>query len=148
MAAGVDTVVAVPTSLVDPAADTNFVSIPRFALYRGNCDDFSNAGATGRAGGVGAAAVQGIQSNYGFACQGMRLPVSGQGLYSVNAKLNYSYGTGSRIAIGAARSQTLTRIFDYFSLYNGTDLEGRKLASNVLTANWTQNLSRSTERAM
>jgi hypothetical protein len=148
VAAGVDTVVAVPSSLADPAADTTFVSIPRFALYRGNCDDFSNAGATGRAGGVGAAAVQGIQSNYGLACQGMRLPISGQGFYSANAKLNYSYGTGSRIAVGAARSQTLTRIFDYFSLYNGTDLEGRKLASNFVTLNWTQNLSRSSERAL
>ncbi|HEX5963464.1 MAG TPA: carboxypeptidase regulatory-like domain-containing protein [Gemmatimonadales bacterium] len=148
VAAGLDTTVAVPTSLTDPTADTTFVSIPRFALYRGDCDAFSNAGATGRAGGVGAAAVEGIQSNYGFDCQGIRLPVSGQGFYSVTGKLNYSYGTGSRIALSALRSQTLTRIFDYFSLYNGTDLEGRKLASNYLTLNWTQNLSRSSERAL
>ena len=148
VAAGLDTTVAVPTSLTDPTADTTFVNIPRFALYRGDCDEFSNAGATGRAGGVGAAAVEGIQSNYGFDCQGIRLPVSGQGFYSVTGKLNYSYGTGSRIALSALRSQTLTRIFDYFSLYNGTDLEGRKLASNYLTLNWTQNLSRSSERAL
>jgi hypothetical protein len=148
VAAGLDTTVAVPTSLSDPTADTTFVSIPRFALYRGDCDEFSNAGATGRAGGVGAAAVEGIQSNYGFDCQGIRLPVSGQGFYSVTGKLNYSYGTGSRISLSALRSQTLTRIFDYFSLYNGTDLEGRRLASNYLTLNWTQNLSRSSERAL
>jgi outer membrane receptor for ferrienterochelin and colicin len=147
VAAGVDTVVAVPSSLTDPAADTTYVSIPRFALYRGDCGDYENAGAAGLSG-PGAAAIQGIRDNYGFSCQGIRLPASSAGLYSLTGKLNYSYGTGSRIAFGVLRSRNQRRLFDYFSLYNATDMEGRQQNSNYFTLNWTQNLTRSTERAL
>jgi outer membrane receptor for ferrienterochelin and colicin len=147
VAAGVDTVVAVPSTINDPTADTTYVSIPRFALYRGNCDDYSSAGAAGVSG-PGAAAIQGIRDNYGYSCQGIRLPASAQGFYSLSGKLNYSYGTGSRISFGALRSQTQARVYDHFALYNSVDLEGRRQRSTYLTLNWTQNLTRSTERAL
>jgi carboxypeptidase family protein/TonB-dependent receptor-like protein len=145
--AGLDTVVAVPSSLTDPTADTTYVNVPRFALYRGDCGDYKNAGAAGL-NGPGAAAIQDIRDNYGFSCQGIRLPASPQGFYSLTGKLNYTYGNGSRISFAALRSQTQTRLFDYFSLYNSVDLEGRRQTSNYFNLNWTQNLTRSSERAL
>jgi hypothetical protein len=147
VAAGVDTTVAVPSAIGDPTADTTYVDIPKFALYRGDCSDYENAGSDGLSG-PGANAIQGIRENYGFSCQGIRLPASSQGFYSASAKLNYSYGTGSRVSLSGLRSQTNARTFDYFRIYNGTNLEGRQTSSNYLTLNWTQNLSRSSERAL
>ena len=147
VAAGIDTTVGVPTAIGDPTADTTYVDIPRFALYRGDCGDYENSGADGLTG-PGANAIQGIRSNYGLDCQGIRLPASAQGFYSFSGKLNYSYGTGSRVSLTGLRSQTNGRAFDYFRLYNGIDLEGRQTSSNYLTLNWTQNLTRSSERAL
>jgi outer membrane receptor for ferrienterochelin and colicin len=147
VAAGLDTTVKVPSAINDPTADTTFVDIPRFALFRGECGDYENSGEAG-INGPGAGAIQGIRENYGFSCQGIRLPVSAQGFYSVSGKLNYTYGTGSRISLSGLRSRTNARVFDEFALYNGVDLEGRRTGSNYLTLNWTQNLSRSSERAL
>jgi Carboxypeptidase regulatory-like domain/TonB-dependent Receptor Plug Domain len=145
--AGIDTIVAVPSSFSSPTADTSYVAVQKFAVFRGDCSQFANAGSAGLSG-AGAAAIQGIQGNYGLSCRGVRLPYSGQGTYQLAGKLNYSYGTGSRVAFSALRSQVNTRLFDYFAVANPLDELGRRLTNNVFTLNWTQNLSKSSERAL
>ncbi|HXG44905.1 MAG TPA: TonB-dependent receptor [Gemmatimonadales bacterium] len=132
--AGVDTTVAVPSG-----NDTTFVDVSRFAIFRGECDEHKNS------------VNPGIRNNYGLDCRGARNPASNNTSYRVNGKLQYTYGTGSRIALSAYRSQNQNRIFDntaYLNLYNPQALTATWSANNVVTLNWTQNLSKTAERAL
>ncbi|HEU4681466.1 MAG TPA: TonB-dependent receptor [Gemmatimonadales bacterium] len=142
---GIDTVVAVPTVAGDPTADTNFVQIREFALVTGDCSNFE--GSTN----------PDIANNYGVECQGARLPQTPRSSYQASAKLNYSYGTGSRLSLSLLRSQFQGRltgsdlswsIFEYPRLTNPTNQFGFRNWSNNVTLNWTQNLSKSAERAL
>jgi hypothetical protein len=145
--AGVDTVVAVPTALGDPTSDTTMVPVYNYAAYRGDCDDFSGS------------ADPGIASNYGVDCQGARTPYSARSTYQLNGKLNYTFGTGSRISFSALASQFQGRNFvqnrattgaalAYANLYNPQALTAFRQWSRVFTLNWTQQLTKSTERAL
>ena len=144
--AGIDTTVAVPTALNDPSADTSYVDVYNYAISRGDCDTFQ--GSTNAD----------IANNYGVDCQGIRVPWSGRSTYQLTGKLNYTYGTGSRISLTALRSQFQGRTFTendlggstltYGQLYAPQNLRGFRNWSNVVTLNWTQNLTRSTERAL
>jgi hypothetical protein len=146
--AGIDTTVAVPTSPGSATSDTTYVDVLNWAVSRGKCDRFANAGDAGLAANRGTDKVQAIRDNYGLGCRGVRLPVNSQGFYSANAKVNYSYGTGSRLSLTGVRSQTQARLFDYLAIANPVDLLGRQLRNNYVTLNWTQNLSKSSERAL
>ena len=145
--AGIDTVVAVPTAAGDPTADTTMVPVYNYAAYRGDCDDFSGS------------ADPEIAANYGVDCQGGRTPYSARSRYSLTGKLNYTFGTGSRVAFTALASQfqgrTFTqnrdltgRILTYQNLYNPQALVAFQQQSRVFTLSWTQNLSKSAERAL
>ena len=145
--AGIDTTVAVPSALNDPTADTTLVDVYNYAVYRGECSDFESSQNTE------------IASNYGVDCRGIRVPSSARSTYTLNGKLNYSFGTGSRISFTALASQFQGRSFrenldvpgrflHYGSLYNPQNLPGFRNWSRVFTLNWTQNLTRSTERAL
>ena len=145
--AGVDTVLAVPSALGDPTSDTTMVPVYNYAAYRGDCDDFA-----------GSADAE-IASNYGVDCQGGRTPYSGRSTYQVNGKLNYTFGTGSRISFSGLASQfqgrtfsqnrdLTNRVLTYQNLYNPQALVAFQNQSRVFTLNWTQNLSKSTERAL
>src|SRR5688500_4820897 len=79
--AGIDTVVAVPSVVDDPTADTTLVPVYNYAAYRGDCDDFAGS------------ADPEIAANYGVECQGARTPYSARSTYQVNGKLNYTFGT-------------------------------------------------------
>ncbi|MGH7509479.1 MAG: TonB-dependent receptor [Gemmatimonadales bacterium] len=145
--AGLDTTVAVPSALNDPTADTSMVDVYNYAIYRGECDDFESS------------TNPDIASNYGVDCRGIRVPWSARSTYQITGKLNYSFGTGSRVSLTALTSQfqgrsfienadVVGRILTYGDLYNPQDLDGFRNTSNMLTLNWTQNLTRSTERAL
>jgi hypothetical protein len=145
--AGVDTTLAVPSALNDPSADTTTVNVYKYAIARGNCDEF--AGSTN----------PDIANNYGVSCRGIRVPWSGRSTYQLTGKLNYSFGTGSRISLTGLTSQFQGRAFrenldvpgrllTYGVLYDPANLNGFRNSSNVFTLNWTQNLTRSTERAL
>jgi hypothetical protein len=123
------------------------VPVYNYAISRGNCDTFANS------------TDPGIASNYGVDCRGIRVPWSGRSTYQLTGKLNYTFGTGSRVAFTALRSQFQGRTFTenlaipgtyltYGALYAPQNLRGFRNYSNVFTLNWTQNLSRSTERAL
>jgi hypothetical protein len=93
VAAGVDSVMKVPTVVGNPAADTNVVIFPNFAAYRGDCGQFSGSKNSG------------IASNYGIGCQGTRNPNSENSNWQTNAKVSYSYGSGSRVSVTGIASQ-------------------------------------------
>jgi hypothetical protein len=145
--AGIDTTVAVPSALNDPTADTSYVDVHNYAIYRGECDEFRNS------------ANSDIANNYGVDCRGIRVPSSARSTYQLTGKLNYSFGTGSRISLTALTSQfqgrsftqnadVVGRLLSYGALYNPQDLVGFRDINHLLTLNWTQNLTRSTERAL
>jgi outer membrane receptor for ferrienterochelin and colicin len=143
--AGIDTVVAVPTALDDPTADTAFVPLRSFARVTGDCSSFSSS------------VNSGIANNYGVDCDGARLPQTPRSSYQASAKLNYSYGTGSRVSVTGLRSQFQGRLTgsdlfwatsEYYRLTNPTNQFGFRNWSDFATVNWTQNLSKSSERAL
>jgi outer membrane receptor for ferrienterochelin and colicin len=145
--AGIDTTVSVPVSPGSATSDTTYIDVLKWAAYRGNCDEFSSSGSAGLTG-PGASAIAGIRDNYGVSCRGIRLPSNSQGYYSANAKLNYTYGSGSRLSLTGVRSRTQARLFDYLAIANPIDEIGRNLTNSYVTLNWTQNLTKSTERAL
>ena len=145
--AGIDTTVAVPSALNDPSADTTMVNVYNYAISRGNCGEFASS------------SNPDIANNYGVSCRGVRVPWSARSTYQLTGKLNYSFGTGSRISLTGLTSQFQGRAFrenldipgrllTYGVLYDPANLNGFRNTSNVLTLNWTQNLTRSTERAL
>jgi outer membrane receptor for ferrienterochelin and colicin len=143
--AGIDTVVKVPSAVGDPTADTSLVAVRSFARVTGDCSSFSGS------------VNPGIASNYGIGCEGARLPQTARSSYQGSAKLNYSYGTGSRISVTGLRSQFQGRLTgsdlfwttsEYYRLTNPTNQFGFRNWSDFATVNWTQNLSKSAERAL
>jgi len=142
---GIDTVVKVPSTVGDPTADTTLVPVRSFARVTGDCSSFSSS------------VNPGIASNYGIDCEGARLPQTARSSYQGSAKLNYSYGTGSRISVTGLRSQNEGRLSvsdlfwataEYYRLTNPTNQFGFRNWSDFATVNWTQNLSKSAERAL
>jgi hypothetical protein len=136
VSAGVDTTVTVPSAANDPLADTTYVPVYNLSMYRGNCDAFASS------------TNDGIRTNYGYPCQGIRTPLSATSTYDLQGKLNYTFGNSSRLTLSYLGNQNQGRIFEYAQLYNPTALSGFRRWSNILTLNWTQNLQRSAERAL
>jgi hypothetical protein len=136
--AGVDTTVAVVTGT---PGDTTMVDVLNFAEYTGQCNEFQNS------------TDRGIRSNYGFGCQGARIPASAVSNYRVQGRLQYTFGTGNRLALSVLRSQAQNRIFNgatsnYGNLFNPQALAGAYTGNNVATLSWTQNLSKQADRAL
>ena len=135
VAAGLDTTVAVPSDAT-PTADTTYVNVHRLAVSRGRCDQFS------------ASPNEGIRTNYGLPCAGIRTPGTPLSTYELQAKLSYTYGEGSRLSLGHLRSQTQERSFDHAQVYNPTSVFADRKWSGVTTLTWAQTLSRTAERAV
>jgi hypothetical protein len=133
---GVDTTVVVPSDPGSPKSDTTYVSVMKLAAYRGSCSAFQHS------------ANPGIRDNYGLPCQGIRLPASANSSYRLQGKLSYTYGNGSRLALSGYGTQTQRRLFDYDHLYDPQNLGGSRNWGNAFTLNWTQNLTRSADRAL
>lgn len=130
-ALGIDSVFAMPTSS-SATADTLFVPVYTYALSRGSCDSPW----------VKNAADPDIRNNYGYDCRGNLGGGGGiSSSTSISSKLNYSFGSGSRMSVTYLASRGLTR--------GGRSLDntfGTTNTNQVLTANWNQVLSRSASR--
>jgi outer membrane receptor for ferrienterochelin and colicin len=161
--AGVDTVVNQLSVLDDPAtaederltADTTRVPVYNYAISRGKCDAFADAGADGLAGGDAPTvqSINNIRNNYGLDCNGVRMPATAKTLYQASGKLNYSYGTGSRVSLSLATSRNHGHTFPFIVSYmNNLALpssdRGFLNRNYFATLGWTQNLSKSSERAL
>ena len=80
---------------------------------------------------------------------GSRLPWAWSNNYTVDGKLQYTFGSGSRISLTA--HQTRSAGINYpgrANMYNPSSQYGRWDLSNALILNWAQNLFQSTERAL
>lgn len=143
-AVGTDTVVSVPSSLTSTTADTAYVAVQQFAVYTGKCDEtMSYAGIN-----IQNSSNSDIANNYGQDCQGIRLPGTANSAYQLQGKLNYTYGSGSRIFLSAMASQGQGRNFTYANLYNPQQIFGNTAQNQVYTLGWTQNLAKSSSRAL
>lgn len=136
--AGEDTDVGpLPVAFDSAGTPTEFATPRQFAVYTGDCDNFANS------------ANAGIADNYGENCNGARTPFNSGSAYQLSANINYSYGNGSRLRLSALSSQNQGRNFS-----NGLNLNvlgatnGTRVENQVFTVNWTQNLTRSTDRAL
>jgi hypothetical protein len=132
VAVGVDTTFAIPTSS-SATADTLFLPVYNYALYQGDCDAFYAGGSSN----------PDIASNYGYDCQGNRGGADTDSNVQLTSKLNYSFGSGSRISLSYLGSRRLQRG------QTGSDGTGGITdASQVVTLNWNQVLSKSSSRAL
>lgn len=142
--AGTDTVVAVPDTKNSEYSDTSYVQIQQYAVFTGKCDQtMTYAGIN-----IQNSTNPDIANNYGVSCQGIRLPGTANSAYQVQGKLNYTYGSGSRVFLSANASQAQGRIFTYANLYNPQDIFGSTGNNQVYTLGWTQNLAKSSARAL
>ena len=129
--AGVDTTVAV----ID-GNDTTNVDVSKFAVFTGTCSEFKNS------------VNKGIRDNYGLDCEGARIPFTATSSYRAQAKVQYTFGTGNRVAASYLRNNSQDRDFGYAQVTNPQNLFANWNANNVATLNWTQNLSKSASRAL
>jgi len=142
--AGTDTVVAVPSAVGSAYADTTYVTVDQFAVYTGKCDEtMTYAGIN-----IKNSSNPDIANNYGQDCQGIHLPGTANSNYALQGKLNYTYGAGSRIFLSANASQAQGRNFTYANLYNPQQIFGNTGNNEVYTLGWTQNLAKSSARAL
>jgi len=123
------------TAVVD-GNDTTQVPISRFAVFTGTCDEFKSS------------TDKGIRDNYGLKCQGARIPFTASSSYRAQAKLQYTFGTGNRVAASYLRSNFQDRDFNYQNSTNPQALFANWNVNNVAILNWTQNLSKSADRAL
>ncbi|MEO5800858.1 MAG: TonB-dependent receptor [Gemmatimonadales bacterium] len=130
---GVDTTFAVPNLRNSPTSDTTMVSVYKYAMFRGECDNAI----------VANAADPDMRNNYGYDCHANRNPYSPTTNLQFTSKLNYSFGQGSRLALSFLTNSNQTRG------QRGADLTvGTLLRNNVATLNWTQTLSKNASRAI
>ena len=104
--AGIDTTVAVPSRLGDPAADTTLVPVYDFAVGRGQCGQFAGS------------ANPGIADNFGVKCGGGRTPQSAASAYQWLASARLPIGRAGGLEFIGFNTQDQQRDFNYPSLYN------------------------------
>jgi hypothetical protein len=131
---GTDTTVAVPSVIGSPNADTTFYDVQQYAIARGECDTFSESSNSD------------ISDNYGVDCQGVRFPGSASTVYQTTAKLNYTFGSGNRVFLSWQGSRNHGRNGGGFN--NPQNITGFRIKNNNFTLGWTQNLSKSADRAL
>jgi hypothetical protein len=135
--AGVDTTVAVPSAVGSSFADTTYVPVEKFAIYRGDCSQFSSSPNAGIAG------------NYGDKCYGSWYPRTATSDYQLSGKLRYTFGTGNQLQFSINRSQNQGRSgYDAGDMMLPVNQTGFLNQDNVFTLNWTQNLSKSADKAL
>jgi Carboxypeptidase regulatory-like domain/TonB-dependent Receptor Plug Domain len=158
--AGIDTVINQVSILEDDpntifderlSADTTAIPVYNYAVSRGQCDEFADAGEAGVEGTDGAK-IQAIRDNFGFDCNGVRMPATARTTYSASGKLNYTYGSGSRVSLSLAQSRfhghSAQFPISYLNTLSTGMLRGFSNRNRLATLNWTQNLSKSAERAL
>ena len=80
---------------------------------------------------------------------GSRRPLSWDNDYALDAKLQYTFGSGSRVSFTFHRTMTQGIYWPgRRNLYNTASHYGYWNGSNAYIVNWTQNLSQSAERAL
>jgi hypothetical protein len=129
------------TTVVDNLADgsTRVVDVPRFVQYSGDCSPTDLNG-------DGTITPNSIEDNYGFSCEGRRLPYNWTTNATGQAKLQYTYGMGSRVSGTLLYSQDQTH--NWNTGFNYNLFSGSRNWSNGFIVNWTQQVFREAEREL
>lgn len=125
--AGVDTTLAVPSAYGNPAADTTYVRVANWAVYRGDCSEFSHS------------PDPGVASNYGVACQGDRIPMSASTSARYQLRLDATPDARTELWLSAVGGRDQARIFDYNLIQDAQAMTAFVNDSRV----WTLGLGRS-----
>jgi len=119
--AGVDTSVTIESNT---PGDSIVLDVPNFAQFSGSCD---------------------AAANFGAECQGRRLPYDWQTEWMGNAKLTYTYGQGSRVAVSGLWDQDQNRNYPGGQIFNPAAYSGTRNNSRVFILNWVQQVFRTAE---
>jgi len=128
---GVDTTVTELVVVSDEATrtvdtvGTRSVAVPRYLQWGSACEAAANGG---------------------YPCQGVRRPYNWSTTGTAQAKLQYTYGGGSRIAATYLRSREQGRGWAWNTAFAPGLTRGRRLDSREVALNWTQQVLRGTER--
>jgi hypothetical protein len=79
---------------------------------------------------------------------GMRRPDNWNNTWTIDAKVQYTYGTGSRLSATYHRTRTQGLNWRGGNIFNPMAQSGFRNNSTALILNWAQNLARSSERAL
>jgi hypothetical protein len=134
--AGTDTVLT--TAAAGSVNDSADVVIPRIVQYGGECTPTDLNG-------NGSIDAGTVEDNFGLACQGRRRPWDWATDLRANAKLNYTYGGGSRISVSG-----ITNVFQQMFPAN-LQIEtagGRRFTSDLAVLNWVQQVFRGADREL
>jgi len=134
-AVGIDTTFTLPKTFGNVRSDSILVPVYKYAVIAGECENFDF---------VQNAALQAMRDNYGEDCVSNQARNGGVNTqYQSNAKLNYSFGAGSRISASFLMSGSQAR---------NRKADGRTAGSNnwtnVATLNWNQVLTRGASRSL
>jgi outer membrane receptor for ferrienterochelin and colicin len=122
---GIDTTVTVPLSPGTAKSDSQVVRIPKYTQYASNCGD--------------SAAFHGT-------CNSARRPRNNSDAYTLDSKLQYTFGAGSRLSLTYHRNRNQRLFVD--NQFNSLGTSATRAIGQALILNWTQNLARSSERAL
>jgi hypothetical protein len=127
--------------VTDTATDgsVSTAALPRFVQYSGQC---------GQTGSDTSALAQAIRDNYGFECQGRRRPMDWTSFIQLQGKLQYSYGSGSSVALTGLASGNQRRNFPGTAIGDPALFSGQHDWSRLAVLNWMHQVSRSAERAL
>jgi hypothetical protein len=132
---GLDTTLTLPKTFGNVRSDSIVVPLYKYAVVAGECENFDF---------VSNASVQAMRDNYGYDCTSNQTKNGGfSTTYYGTAKLNYSFGAGSRISATYLLSGTQARGRQGDGRTNGTSNFSR-----VATVNWNQVLSRGASRSL
>jgi hypothetical protein len=135
--AGIDSVVsyvAVNRSTPSGVPDTTHhtAAVPRFAQVSGTC---------GLLGSGDSAQARAIRSNYGLACQGLRLNLDWSTSRRAQAKLLYTYGQGSSVSLTGLASDFQQRDNPGADMADNLLFTGTRRHSALAVVNWRHRLA-------
>ena len=132
---GLDTVVSVTQSDGSVAP----VAIPRFVQFGGQCPTGSDPSNP---------AHDAILHNYGFECQGQRLPLAWNTLIQLQGKLAFSYGSGSSISLTGISSGNQFRNWPGRAIGDPLLYSGTHNWERFGVANWNHTVFKASEREL
>jgi hypothetical protein len=138
---GIDTVVT--------DADGVATTLPLYVQYSGQCGNFGSDAND---------VAQAIKSNYGYECQGIRRPFDWNSYTNLQAKLSYTYGSGSSVSLTGVSNGDQLRYTPYtdfsatgpanYGRDNTAGYRGRHEWNRYAIMNLFHQAFRSSERAL
>jgi hypothetical protein len=132
-----DTTVAWETDTI--THDSASVVLPTFVQVTGPC---------GTSGSAATPVSQDIQSNYGFACQGTRLPMNWRTDGQSQGKLLYSYGLGSTVSITGLANGVQRRYWPGAAIQDPALFDGEHRWSRAAILNLSHQVFRESGHAL